>query len=353
MVITFCLPGATNAVSGGYKVIFTYANLLSQRGHEVNVFFGNKNLKGAKFLHSNKLLWSIAVRVLFGNSPRWFNLDEKVNVTYAYEGITDETVLDGDVVIATAVDTAIDVSKLSTTKGKKFYLVQDLEEWEFGKQYAYDTYKLGLHIIAVSGELYNLTKKHGAQNATCIVNGIETNHFYLSNSIQSRDKYSVAMLYHRLEGKGSRYGIEALCMLKEDYPELKATLFGTVKDPQDIPDWIHYVYKASQDELHEIYNNAAIYLCPTIYEGFGLTSAESMACGCALVTTDYAGCMDFVKSNVNALTCDVKNSRQLYENMKRLIEDEELRYYLADNAVKMASAMTWENATDELLNAIR
>lgn len=39
MRITFCLPEISTVPTGGYKIIFEYANRLSERGHEITLVF--------------------------------------------------------------------------------------------------------------------------------------------------------------------------------------------------------------------------------------------------------------------------------------------------------------------------
>ena len=162
------------------------------------------------------------------------------------------------------------------------------------------------------------------------------------------------MLYHALEHKGSKYGIEALLELKKDYPELEAELFGVPERPEGLPEWIHYTQNASAAQLKEIYNKTAIFLCPTIKEGFGLTGAESMACGCALVTTDYEGAREYAEDRRNAVMCKIMDSEALCAAMKTLIENDDLRCRIASAGSENVKKLSWENsvaAFENVLNA--
>ena len=75
-----------------------------------------------------------------------------------------------------------------------------------------------------------------------------------------RDKFAVVMLYHEMERKGCKYGFEALELVKQRYPQLKVTLFGTPELPTDLPEWYEYYQRPDREMHNRIYNEAAIFL---------------------------------------------------------------------------------------------
>ncbi len=342
MKIVFFLPGATSSVSGGYSVIYKYANLLIERGHNVRIIFGNKNLKGLVPIYNCVPIRKCLIFIKFGKRPRWFHLNKKIKVSYLTKNLCDSDITDGEIIIATAVDTAEQVAKLE--KAKKFYLVQDFENWEVGDDYVIKTYQMGLKIITVSNYLKKRIQEYTNSEITVIPNGIDDEYFRLMKPIEDRPPHTVAMLYHRLKNKGSKYGIETIIKLKERYPDLKAAMFGTVKKPNDLPKWITYYFCASKAQLAELYNNSSIFICPTIWEGFGLTALEAMACGCAVVSTDYDAGRDFMVDQINALLCKTADSEGLYLNACKIIENDELRKTIATNGVNVAKKFIWSRS---------
>ena len=94
-------------------------------------------------------------------------------------------------------------------------------------------------------------------------------------------------------------------------------------------------------------NNSSVFLCPTIREGFGLTGAESMACGCALVSTNYAGVREYAVDGRNSLLCDVNSENSLYKALKRCMEDNNLRIRLARTGNEDIQAFSWKSAIDK------
>jgi glycosyltransferase involved in cell wall biosynthesis len=52
-----------------------------------------------------------------------------------------------------------------------------------------------------------------------------------------------------------------------------------------IKDRIHLVVQASDDQLAELYNQASLFIHPSLWEGFGIPLLEALACGCPLVAS--------------------------------------------------------------------
>lgn len=348
MKITFCLPQPSKSPVGGYKIVYEYANRLTARGHSVTIVHDSATFseKYIGFLGRNfftNAFKTVMLRI-FRNKIKWFELSENVRVINSVRGINENTVPDGDIVIATAIETVEPVNNLSLQKGNKVCFVQDIENWNFDDEYVNYTYSLPFKYIAISDWIKDRISQFSELEVAVIYNGLDFSKLYVTNDIAKRNLFSVSMLYHIMPHKGSKYGIEALMMLKKDLPELRASMFGTPDRPSELPEWVEYTKCATAEQLLEIYNNSAIFLCPTIDEGFGLTGAESMACGCVLVSTDYRGVQAYAVNGRNSVLCERENAVSLYNAMKDIMNDNEKRIYLAQNAVKDIKMLDWNSS---------
>jgi glycosyltransferase involved in cell wall biosynthesis len=157
------------------------------------------------------------------------------------------------------------------------------------------------------------------------------------------------MLYHHSsEVKGCNFGLKTLYILKERYPQLKAFFFGVPVRPNNLPSWIEY-YRCPDKETHNaIYNQAAIYIAPSLQEGFGLPLGEAMMCGAVVVCTDIGGFSELARNNDTALVSPVKDPVAMANNVSELIEDDNLRYKIADNGYRHIQNYTWEKAYNKL-----
>ena len=339
--ITFILP-FFRKISGGHKIVYEYASRLAKDGYKVYVLIDCKS-----FFHSKKynfipnVLKCMLCRYYVLKTRKWYNLLDCVILKYI-ENINDVYVPDGDIVVATAVSTAENVSALSVEKGVKLYFIQGYENWgEWTDKKVNATYNLGMTNIVIAQWLKDKVSEAGA-DAIVLKNAIDTDIFYVRNPIENRDRFHIAMMYRKEKVKGAIYGIAALKKLKEKYPNLQATLFGPSSRSKDIPKWIKYVRAANQHELNHIYNEASIYMYPSIKEGFGLTGAEAMACGCAYVSSDYGGVHEYTVSGRNVLLSAPKDIQGLVDNVSYLIENNDKRIELANNGYHDIQVLDWQ-----------
>jgi glycosyltransferase involved in cell wall biosynthesis len=94
--------------------------------------------------------------------------------------------------------------------------------------------------------------------------------------------------------KGVVYAIEAFAVLRQRVPGLRLRLIGKLKSDGeaqkainrlDLAPAIDNHSRVSQDDLVFFYNEASVFISPSLYEGFGLPAAEAMASGTAVVVT--------------------------------------------------------------------
>ena len=137
-------------------------------------------------------------------------------------------------------------------------------------------------------------------------------------------------MYHKDQRKDLPTAFKAFDIVKEKIPELHVTLFGVFEKPE-LPSWYDYYQRPNKKLFNELYNNAAIYVGSSQVEGWGLTVGEAMQCGCAVACTDNKGYLEMAKDGVTALVSPVKDAQALADNIIKLIEDDKLRYQIAQS----------------------
>jgi glycosyltransferase involved in cell wall biosynthesis len=151
------------------------------------------------------------------------------------------------------------------------------------------------------------------------------------------------MLYHASEVKGSRDGLLALEMAREQIPCLNALIFGVSTSPK-LPDWMTYHYRVSQSELRRLYNRSTVLLSPSWSEGWPLVPAEGLMCGCAIAATDIAGHREYLAHEQTALLSESKKPELLANSIVRLLSDSQLRKRLAYLGHQHIQEYTWNRA---------
>lgn len=192
-----------------------------------------------------------------------------------------------------------------------------------------------------------------------IYNGIDTDKFYPEKSNMNTDRYTllgVANIWEKRKGLiyfekllkslGEEYtgvlvGVNhRQCRkLRKEFPENRLKLIQHTKDA---------------DELRKLYNEATVFVNPTLEDNFPTTNLEAMACGLPVVAFDTGGCAEAVqgtngvivpKKDVTKLTEAVqtvcrratmergkKEKLKIFDNRKMLEEYTKLYQQLANSS---------------------
>lgn len=102
-------------------------------------------------------------------------------------------------------------------------------------------------------------------------------------------------------------------------------------------------------DLPALYRGAALFVFPSLYEGFGLPVLEAMACGVAVICADGSSLPEV--AGEAALLVDPYDEDGLAKAMAQVLEDEELRREMAGRGLEQATRFTWDRSARQLLAA--
>lgn len=352
MKITFCIKGCATKPIGGHKVLYELANRLAKRGYDITIVF--PSMDNLYQLHLPVDIRVFICKVLTDYlhiMPTWFKFGENVKIK-TVKDYSEKNFPDSDFIVATAYETASPVFKLPSRCGKKIYFIQDYETWGATEKEINETFSLGMKNITISNWLKLIVQNYSIDEVACIPNAIDIKVFNIKKNIEDRSEPVIGLLYHPGEHKGLKYAFEALNIVKEVVPNLRVKMFGAPKKPKGLPNWYEYHYRIKQDDLSLLYNECNLFVCATVNEGFGLTGAESMACGCAFVSTAYKGVHEYAIDGKNALLSPICDSKRLAENIIFLLENKEKRIEYAYEGYKSIQKRDWEIVLDKFLEIL-
>jgi glycosyltransferase involved in cell wall biosynthesis len=99
-------------------------------------------------------------------------------------------------------------------------------------------------------------------------------------------------------------------------------------------------------ELRALYENAACFVFPSFYEGFGLPPLEAMHCGCPVVASSRASLPEVCGRA--ALFCDPADPRDIAAKLRSVLTTESLRSDLREAGLARARAFSWGNSATQL-----
>jgi len=123
--------------------------------------------------------------------------------------------------------------------------------------------------------------------------------------------------------------IRAWQHVESAHPEAKLTVAGdgqkrdeleTLAKDLDLNN-ITFEGWVTEERKHELFESAALYVLPTLFEGFGLSNLEAMASGCAVISTDTWGVKDYIQDGENGRLVPTKDFSALATAINSLLSN--------------------------------
>ncbi|MFC4304615.1 glycosyltransferase [Cohnella boryungensis] len=96
----------------------------------------------------------------------------------------------------------------------------------------------------------------------------------------------------------------------------------------------------ADDELVELYNGAALFAFPSLYEGFGLPIVEAMACGASVLTSNNSSLAEIGEDKVYQV--DPESLESIADGLVYLLTRPLLLQEMAEKGLKQARKYNWE-----------
>jgi len=98
------------------------------------------------------------------------------------------------------------------------------------------------------------------------------------------------------------------------------------------------------DDLMPVYyQQSEMFVLPSLFEPFGMTAQEAMACGKAVIASKFGGIRNVIEHGENGLLVDPSNSSEFADAMIRLLENPERTKIIGNNAYKtVQDNFSWE-----------
>lgn len=99
--------------------------------------------------------------------------------------------------------------------------------------------------------------------------------------------------------------------------------------------------------MNDLYNCAAVFVYPSLYEGFGLPPLEAMSCGVPVIISDIPPLREV--AGEAALRFDVHDHEALADCIERALTDSALRRELAERGLLRVQDFSWQRAARETI----
>lgn len=338
---------------GGAKTVYTYADALSARGHEVVIAHPRESLlkairyrldidpdresrggaAGDADLAAERESYESGADGSGTDPHPWYQSRPDVRnlivPTLAEEhlgGPFDVTVVNNRLSVPWA-------QSYSRRMGSRVYFLQDYESYMLGdtaeREEARRTLHIGWPIICTSLAGARLVEESAGRSCHLIRNVVDTSLFRPVVPIESNERRLIGFPA-RAEGTKRTYDAVRALELAQPHipPHLGVWCFGYERIP-GLPSWVTHHVAPDDSRLAELYNHSRLFLVPSEFEGFGRPGAEAMACGAALISTRNGGVETYATDGETALLCAPREPEQMAAALRRLLSDEGERCSIA------------------------
>jgi glycogen synthase len=192
-------------------------------------------------------------------------------------------------------------------------------------------------VIAVSRQMREDILAHfrvAPERVVVIHNGIDPNQFRRTEARDVLARRGVREPYVLFVGritdqKGIFHLLEAapklppgvqvvLCASAPDTPEIEARLKRALPGHPNVV-WIGEMVPV--EEVVQLYSHAAVFVCPSVYEPFGLINLEAMACETPVVASAVGGILEVVEDGKTGVLVEPGRPDALVAAIRALLED--------------------------------
>jgi mannosylfructose-phosphate synthase len=119
--------------------------------------------------------------------------------------------------------------------------------------------------------------------------------------------------------------------------------FTKIVDELNLGERVIFTGYVHDDDLATYYRKARLFVLPSKYEPFGMTTLEAMSCGTPVVATKFGGIRKNLQQEHDALMVDPTNEEEFATAITRILTDEGLSSKLIENGLTtIRERFSWE-----------
>jgi len=356
MRITFMIPA--DDLTGGNRVVATYAKILSARGHDVLVVSNAPERPS----------WREQLRALRHGTwreQRRHTQPQQGHVTQsgvAFRRLdeprpfTADDLPDADVLIATWWETAEWMDHMPASKGCKVHLIQDYEVWSGGaaQERVHAALRLPNCKIVISNELRHTLETHvGPLDITVIPNAVDLQQFD-APARQRNSVPTVGFMYGRAPRKAADLYPKVCALVRQRLPHLQVVAFSSEQPSPELPlpEGTTFFHRPPQDQIASIYACCDAWLFGSRIDSFGLPILEAMACHTPVIGVPVGAAPELLADGAGILV-PPESPQAMADAIIALCTMPEADWQnMSQRVYSKAHSYNWNDATDRLLQML-
>ncbi len=236
------------------------------------------------------------------------------------------------------------------------------QEWELALpeedfRHLVDETTMASKFLAASTFTRNSLIEHGAapENIAVVPYGVDLERFHPATMTARNDPRLQLLFVGRInQRKGIKYLLEALRLLGPN--QVRLTICGRVVDDLELfrpfGKQIEVRPSVSAEELVLAYQNADLFVFPSIAEGFGQVLLEALACGLPILSTTHTAAPDLIEDGVQGFFIEPRRPDLLAAKIEWAIAHRTELAGMRLPARLRAEQFTWERFRQHAAKAV-
>ena len=160
--------------------------------------------------------------------------------------------------------------------------------------------------------------------------------------------------------KGHDLLLHAFDLVRKSVPDVRLVIGGGSTTPEEreagiladlrtiitergMADRVSIIGYIADEMMAPTYRQAQMFVLPSLFEPFGMTAQEAMACGVPVVASKLGGIRDVITTGENGLLVDPSDAAEFAAGITRLLRDDRLRAAISTAGQRsVAESYSWE-----------
>jgi glycosyltransferase involved in cell wall biosynthesis len=175
--------------------------------------------------------------------------------------------------------------------------------------------------------------------------GIDKKYILSTGTIEPRKNYSALIkAFNYIKHNNNNFDFKLVIVGRTGWKSE-----STYKERELSPykDDILFTGRVSDKELVQIYNQAEIFVYPSLFEGFGLPPIEAMSCGLPVIASDSSSLKEVVGNAGILIPPD--DFKKISNQILYILKNEKIAEKLKEKSLEQAKKFRWEKTARETL----
>lgn len=215
--------------------------------------------------------------------------------------------------------------------------------------------------------------KYDADNIDIIAPGVDIYRYDIPTEEQLKidtktpEKY-VFCLSRIDTNKGHDLLLNAFALVKDEIKDVDLVIGGGSPNPKprelgvfakmdeiieknNMQDRVSKIGYVADDMMGPLYQQSQLFVLPSLFEPFGMTTQEAMACGKAVIASKFGGIRNVITHGVDGMLVDAANPQEFADALTELLSDDDKRIKMGLAARDLIEReFSWKAIADKFLD---